>query len=321
MKAGGVRLVRVCDSRLGLAEAVAVRYGIDRAGDRIEDVLDDERVDAVLIALPDDQHVPVAMAALEQGKHVLVEKPLGLGASECRELAASVQRTELCLQVGAMKRHDPAIRFASEFIRDEIGEVRSFSIWYRVSSYRPDIEATLFLPPVLAAESASSAPYKTDRKRYYLATHGSHVFDLVRFLGNEPVSVQTQLAHDVDFYTWQGLMETSGGGLGQFEISVPVVGDWAEGAVVYGEGGSLSLRTHFPFFRRPSDVRAFSARGREWSAPLCFDSDPYERQIEAFARSIAEGSAPSPDVMDGVRTVEIIEAVAASVETGTRMPV
>ena len=81
------------------------------------------------------------------------------------------------------------------------------------------------------------------------------------------------------------------------------------------------MHTHFPFFLRASDVRAFDARSREWSQPLFGDSDPYKRQIEAFADAIARDLAPSPSVEDGIAAVELIDAVSRSVSAGRRTAV
>lgn len=50
--------------------------------------------------------------------------------------------------------------------------------------------------------------------------------------------------------------------------------------------------------------------------PTLTDGDAYERQVEAFARTIREGGRPTPDVRDGLAAVRLIEATAAAVETG-----
>lgn len=88
-------------------------------------MLDQERLDAVIIATPDHHHVQAAMLALQAGLDVYVEKPLSLTIREGRLLADMVQKTGRVLQVGSQQRTMEINRFACEFIRDGgIGKVR-----------------------------------------------------------------------------------------------------------------------------------------------------------------------------------------------------
>src|SRR5947199_2688508 len=74
------------------ARAAADRLGIPRAYGSYEALLDDPEVDAVYIPLPNDEHVPWSIRALEAGKHVLCEKPIGLSAAEGRRLVEAGRR-------------------------------------------------------------------------------------------------------------------------------------------------------------------------------------------------------------------------------------
>ncbi len=322
VKADGVELRTVCDTRRRLADAIARRYEIPRVSDDVNDLLADPDIEAVLIAVPDRYHIPLATDAVKAGKHVLVEKPLGMSSEECRGFVSLAEESGLKVQVGAMKRHDPGIEFAHRFIREVMGEVISFRSWYTVSTYRPEYEATLFAPPPAGSEpSPAEAGDKADKERYYLATHGAHLFDLIRFLVGEPAGVTARFARPLEgHYSWHGLMDLVEGGLGNFELTIPVSREWDEGFELYGEHGSLSIRTPFGFFVQPSEVRVFDGRRGEWCAPLLGDSDPWERQLESFAAAIRTDDSTSPDAQDGLAAVELIEATARSVETGERVP-
>ena len=61
--------------------------------------------------------------AITAGKHVLVEKPLGVTIEECKELKDIVKKSGLKLQVGNMKRYDPGIKAARDFVHNEMGEM------------------------------------------------------------------------------------------------------------------------------------------------------------------------------------------------------
>lgn len=317
-KADGVELVAVSDPSAEVAGAVARRYGVRSAYTDQAQVFADDSVEAVIVAAPDRFHYPIASAALEAGKHVLVEKPLASSTAEAEALADLVDHSGLKLQVGAMKRHDQGIQFAKEFITNRLGEARSFNAWYRIGDLRPGIEATLF-PYVHADLTArqAEATFKADRRRYLLATHGAHVFDTVRFLLGDVASVVARHREDGKDQLWQVLLTTTSGAVGTISITVDVPGVPTEGIEVFGSLGTVRVDTEFPFYKMASTVRAYSDGGTV--VPSLTDGDAYERQAEAFARTIREGGRPNPDVHDGLQAVRLIEATATAVESGEQV--
>lgn len=314
-KAEGVQLVAVSDPSADVANAVARRYNVPSAYTDQAQVFADASVDAVLVAAPDRFHYPIASEALKAGKHVLVEKPLASTVQEAGALAELVEQTELVLQVGAMKRHDQGVQFARQFVSDRLGKPRSFNAWYRIGDLRPGIEATLF-PHVYADMTAhkNEATYKADRQRYLLATHGAHVFDTVRFLLGDVASVIARHRQEGRDQIWQALLTTTSGAVGTVSITVDVPGLALEGIEVFGASGTVRVDTHFPFYRRSSTVHAYS--DGQTIVPILTDGDAYERQAEAFARTIRGGGQPDPDVHDGLQAIRLIESTATAVETG-----
>ena len=79
-------------------------------------MLADPEVEAVIVATSDGFHVPASIRALEAGKHVLCEKPIGVSVEEVEELAAAVNASGKVLQVGHMKRFDPGLEAARDFV-------------------------------------------------------------------------------------------------------------------------------------------------------------------------------------------------------------
>lgn len=319
-KARGVELAAICDASPGLLDRVGDRFAVPERFTSYGDLLDLADIEAVLIAASDPFHVPLALQAIEAGKHVLVEKPLGVNSEECRRLVRAVEESGLKLQVGAMKRHDPGLEFARRFIEERIGDIVSVKGWYQDTSFRPALQETL-LPPVIEAEGIvrPAEDPKSDRQKYFLATHGAHLFDNLRWLGGQITALTTVFVCREDQYCWQGLLEFAHGGIGQFDLTVKIHSDWSEGYEVQGSGGAVMARTFLPFYHRPSEVRAFDRKTEEWSTPLGPHSNPYKRQLESFARAIREDRSPIPDVWDGLRVVELLEAVEASVRTGGRV--
>jgi predicted dehydrogenase len=252
-----------------------------------------------------------------------VEKPLGVNSEECAELWEVVRRSGKKLQVGSMKRHDPGIAFAHDFIRDQVGEIFSASGWYRDSMFRYDVQDAI-LPRVLTSSEAirpAIDPKTADRRHYSLVTHGAHLFDTLRFLAGDVSAVNVGLVEKCNQYCWHGLLHFETGALGTFELSVKVSGDYTEGYIVHGEHGSVEIRTFLPFYNRPSEVRAFDGRTQQWHTPLGSDSNPYKNQIEAFARAVLEDRPTNPDAADGWAAVTLLETIEESVKCGHRVEV
>jgi predicted dehydrogenase len=316
-KADGVRLIAVSDPSETLAHGVAARYGVTGYTDTAD--LLAHPLDAVVIATPDRLHLSLGVQALEAGRHVLVEKPAADTAAHAAELVARAESAGRKLQIGAMRRHDPGMAYAREAMA-EIGTVLTASSWYRIpATLRRPTEAALFPPLVVDKDvSATEAAFKADRERYLLLTHGAHVFDTLRLLLGDLTDVRAQVARKAPNFSWHSTFRLAGGGLVTSEISADVHGEYAEGVEVYGEHGHVSIRSSFPFFRHASRVRVHLDRTGETRTPEFGASDPYQRQVEAFAQAIVADTATDPSGPDGVAALELIEAVAASGAQGLR---
>lgn len=312
VKADRIRLTAICDPSPTLTDALARSYGI--AGFTDAEELLAQEIDAVIVAAPDRLHRSLADQALRAGKHVLVEKPLAGTSADAEALAQTAAATGRKLQVGAMKRHDPGIAFAKSVL-PRIGQIVTAQCWYRVmAALRPATEATLF-PRLVVDEDVrkTESELKAGREHYLLMTHGAHVFDGLRYLAGEVASLRSDLAHVGSDYSWHGtgrLLDS--GGLVSFEISANVHAQWSEGFDIYGEKGHIRVTSFFPFFRRASEVTVFTEHDSSELSPVFGDTDPYERQLEAFARAVLDDEPTNPDARDGVAAVRFIEAVVDS---------
>jgi predicted dehydrogenase len=309
-KVAEVELVGVADPSLTLVRGVAERYRVRRCTTQVAELFAAPDVNAVLLAVPDRYHRALAEAALRAGKHVLVEKPLAATSEDCEALVELVGETGLVLQVGAMKRHDPGVRFARDWLRQRVGPVLSFAAWYRVSSLRPGLEATLFPPLIVDPDvRAHEARFKADRARYLLATHGAHLFDSLGFLFGELELVQARFASQGDDCAWAGLVTTRDGAVGSFDLTVDRHGPWSEGLAASGAGGSVQVEADFPFLRRASQVQAFSEAHRSTTVPSFDETNAYVLQLRHFARAVRGEVPPEPDARAGSAAVALIEAV------------
>src|SRR6185295_2243292 len=100
-----------------------------------DEMLADRNVEAIIIGVADQFHVPLALKAIEAGKHVLVEKPLGVSIEECEELRARVHASRFTLQIGNNRRFDPGIAFTQKFIHEQLGPIIALKAWYCDSTH------------------------------------------------------------------------------------------------------------------------------------------------------------------------------------------
>jgi predicted dehydrogenase len=101
-------LVAIADVSPGVAGALAERHAPARAYTDWARMLDDERLDAVVVCSPNATHAEIVLAALDRGLHVLVEKPLCLVPDDAAAICRRRDETGLVVQVGYMKRYDAA---------------------------------------------------------------------------------------------------------------------------------------------------------------------------------------------------------------------
>ena len=270
------------------------------------------------MATSDQFHVTLAKKALAAGKHVLVEKPMGVSVEECEDLRAQVKKTGLILQVGTNRRFDPGLAFARRFIRQDIGTIAVLNAWYCDSVDRYTM--TDNLQPVMLISSEVRRPAgdpKADRTRYFMLAHGSHLVDTARYLGGEVAGVRARLLHVFESHSWSIDVDFASGCLGHLTLIIPARADFQEGIKVFGQYGSVQGRTHLPWYKKAGDIECYSTRDRQYHRPLGADADTYRLQLEAFADTILQGGTQQgASVDDGLAAARAMVATARSVEGG-----
>ena len=317
-KARNAELYALCDAAEDLLEPVAAAHQPRVTYTDFERMLSDPLVDAIIIAIADQFHVPMALKAIEAGKHVLVEKPMGVTVEECEALAAAVSESRLVLQVGTMRRFDPNVAYARDFIAEQMGEVLAMRAWYCDSSYRYEMTDTV--QPLMHTGRAPVRPEgdpKADRRRYHLLGHASHLVDTARFLCGDIVSLRAQLAQKYDAFSWFISTEFADGSIGHLDLTMAVRMDWFEGFHVYGEHGSVVAKAFQPWYLRAAEVECFSDADGSYHRPLGADSHFFRRQVEAFAATILNGARQTgADAHDGLAAVRALVAIERSLSTG-----
>lgn len=317
-KARNADLYAICDIATDLAEQMAAEHRPEVVYHDYDAMLADPKVEAVIVAIADQFHVAASIKAIEAGKHVLVEKPLGTSIEECEVLRAKVHESGLVLQVGNNRRFDPGVEFVARFIREEMGGVIALKAWYCDSTHRYTMTDNLQPIPVLSqnARKPEGNP-KSDRQRYFILGHGSHLVDTARYLGGPMTSVRARHLEKYGSHSWFVETTFESGALGHLDLTIPIRGDFQEGFQVYGEHGSATGKVHLPWFHKTADVECFSERDRVFRRPLGEDSYSYKRQIEGFAAKILDDALSiGATVDDGTAAMRAMVAIARSVESG-----
>lgn len=254
VKAANIELEAIADHDEVLLAEMTHRLRPARAYRDGDDLLNDPRVELVIIAVHDRFHVPLARKAVAAGKHVLVEKPLGISVEECESLRHSLTRNRV-LAVGCNRRFLPGVRAAKRFLFDEGGEVVSYRSHYYDSTFRHSVTQANKFPPAVAPGGNVIGPdgpdwKSTDKRVYNLVTHSPHLLDLARHLIG-PVSavraVYREIGVEADAspalapgHVWWIDLRFLSGSNGQCLRLLPRAGEFEEGFEVHCSGGHVS---------------------------------------------------------------------------------
>ncbi len=317
-KARNAELYAICDAAEDLLQRMATVHQPAMTYTDFDAMLADPRVEAVIICVADQFHVPLAHKAITAGKHVLIEKPLGVNIEECEVLRDKLQNKSLIFQIGNNRRFDPGVAFARRFIHEQIGQLMALKAWYYDSTLRYTMTDNLQPIPVSSAHARKpTGNPKADKQRYFMLTHGSHLVDTARFLAGEIIQVQARLIERFEAYGWFVSVEFGDGSLGHLDLIVPIRGDFEEGFQVFGEHGSIKARGYLPWYHKSSEVECFSSVDRQYKRVLGEDAYTYKLQIEGFADTILHDTPQhGADINDGIAAMRALVAIVRSVECG-----
>jgi predicted dehydrogenase len=304
-----------------------------------------ERMDFVSIVTPNHVHFPAAKAALENGFHVICDKPMTLNLEEAKRLEALVERTGL--QFGLTHNYTgyPMVKEARAIVRaGELGRVRKIVVEYPQG----------WLSTLLEAAGNAQAAWREDPARGgaspVMADIGSHCENLMEYItGLRTEEVCAELSTFVEGRLLDDdasvLLRMRGGARGILFASQIAAGEENALAIrIYGEKGGLEWRQQEPntlVVRRreaPMEIRRAGA-GFSWLSPAALSSTRLpaghpEGFIEAlatlyrnFALALASrlaGETPAavhldfPSVHDGARGMAFIETVVESAKSGIK---
>lgn len=283
----------------GSARSAAEGLGIAKAYGSYESLLADPDIDAVYNPLPNHLHVKWSIRALEAGKHVLCEKPIGLTAAEGRKLAdAAARHPELKVMEAFMYRHHPQWQYTKKAIDSgEIGDLLTIQSAFFYSNTDPANIRNI-------REMGGGG----------LMDIGCYNISLSRFLfGSEPRGVMGAIEYDPAFGTdrlCSGILQFEGG-TSSFTCGTQASPYQRVNAL--GSDGRIEIE--IPFNAPPDrPCRLWHQRGGRMEEVLFETCDQYTIQGDLFAKAVIEDTAVPTPIEDAVANMRVIEAIVRSAE-------
>src|SRR5580700_1135437 len=293
------RLVAIADVSAERARQVATELEIERSYGSLEAMLENKEIEAVLIATPDKFHAEAVGLAARAGKDVLCEKPLALNLPDAHETLDAVAKAGRRLQVGFMRRYDPA--YAAAMQRIEAGEIGVPVIFKSVGRDKDQ-------PPLAAYES------NVNGMLFY--TNTIHDFDLARWLMRDEVSgvhayttsaIRPEVTKYGDVVASVVNLQYKQGAIGNIESYAQAVYGYDVRTEIVGSKGSIFVGS----LQRMPAVFLSSRGGEQVLADHFLSSfaDAYLAEVRDFVRTMLSDRAPRVTGEDGLKALAI--AVAA----------
>ncbi len=292
-------LVAVADVNLERARRTAAELEIENAFGSLEELLDHKRVQAVVIATPDKFHSAAVKAAARARKDILCEKPLALSIADALECLDAVAKAGVRMQVGFMRRYDPA--YSAAMKRIEAGEIGTPVIFKSIGRDKDG-------PPLTA--------YQPNINGMLFYTNSIHDFDLARWLMQDEVSevhayttvtIRPEVAQFGDVVAGVVNLKFVQGAIGNVESHAEAAYGYDVRTEIVGSKGSILVgsmnRTPVAFLSAQGSSRPLSDHF------LSTFADAYLAEIRDFTERILNDKALLVNGEDGLRALAI--AVAA----------
>lgn len=314
---------------------VAKKFGEARGVDyttSIQDALSRDDVDAVAVCTPSGTHADLTVAALDAGKHVVVEKPLDVSVDAAEKVRAAQERSGKTVTVISQHRFDPASLLVHEAVADgRFGRITSgvaSVAWWRSQDYYDS--------------GAWRGTWALDGGGA-LMNQGIHTVDLLVWLLGEPVEVFAWtdcLAHqgiEVED-TAVAAIRFANGALGTLHGTTAAYPGLTVRLAVHGDRGSAVIDDdeldyfHAAAGESDADAPAYGADAdanqaaivlpRNGSGAPSAGADPaalsnrHTDQFRDFLDAVEQGRPPMVTVDDGIRTLAVVCAIYESARTG-----
>jgi predicted dehydrogenase len=296
------RLVAVADAAADRARNVASELEIDNAFSSLEEMLEYKELDAVLIATPDKFHAKAIELAAGAGKDILCEKPLAVNLADAHAALKAVAKSGVRLQIGFMRRYDPA--YAVAMSRIEAGEIGEPVLFKSIGRDKD-------VPPLAA--------YQSNVNGMVFYNNTIHDFDLARWLMRDEVdevhsyttvAIRPEVAQYGDVVASVVNLKYEHGAIGNVESYVQAIYGYDVRTEIVGSKGSIFIgsleKTPATFLSAGGGMQILADHF------LTRFGDAYVAEVRDFVHKTLHDHPPSVSGEDGLRALEIAVAAEAS---------
>lgn len=296
-------LVGVADPHLARAKSLALRHGAT-AHSSYEALLDAEPLDAVSVCVPHDLHLPVALAAVDAGLHLLMEKPIANTLEEADEMIAATKRASVRMMIGFVHRFRPEVLEARRLLADGLLGTPTTALDAFCSFGGPH-------PPAWVWSSARAGGG-------VLMYGGIHAIDrLLWLLDARIVSVTARTHHSFGFGDVEdgmcAMLELESGATAVLiENSVPYgrPGGWR--TELFGDQGAIRIQTG-EWVEVTTATNTFTVQAH--------DEEHFQREIDEFVAAVLEDREPSVPASAGRDALAVALAIYESASRKTTVTV
>lgn len=312
-------------------ETLAKRFDVPSIYREYQELLERDDIDAVSVAVPNILHLPVVKAAFEAGKHVLIEKPLARNAAEGVEMVEAARAHNKVLGVSFQRRTRHDVMLMKEaYDSGEFGNVYYSKAWWMRRSGIPGLGSWF-----TSKEAAGGGP---------LIDLGVHVLDMLMYvLGNPEVHSVSGSTYSEIGPTGRGGWPGSGSNRMMLEGQKYEVEDLASAFIRLKNGGTMLLEASWASFTEQIDDFGIQIYGSEGGARIfakqyaltdtlevyknfgdaTMDAKPrlvaregHAQIIHRFIDSIQNGTPMTPNGIEGLANIRLIDAIYRSAELG-----
>ena len=305
------QVTAICGQEPDVLAAVSQEHDVPRCYEDFTELVADREVELIVIATPHALHAPMAVQALQAGKHVIVEKPMCVSLQECEAMIRAVEESGKILAVDQVLRFYPYYQSIKEHLQQGgLGEVYYAEADYLHNTTRLIRERTLW---------RGSA----EHSHYPILGGGSHSLDMLRWLVGEVDRVHCEAVQRAmpDFPFPDCMIATlhfANGAVGKCTTSYGLVRETMHNLVLFGTEGSIERARG-----RHDRDKHFQNRGEhesleeEWPVPFRPPGGkPIAAVVDHVYECVVNNETPLTNVWEGANTVAVALAAIESWQTG-----
>jgi predicted dehydrogenase len=303
----------VCDAVLERAERVARMYNVPVVTTNASDIIDSPDIDVVVVATPARTHAPLAKAAIEAGKHVVIMKPMTTSVEEAEELVDLAERRGVIVAVDHTFVYTGAVRMMRDLVESgALGEIFYVdSVRINLGVFQSDVNVIWdlaphdvsiidyvlggILPTQVSAFGAAHAGSRRENIAYLTMRYGPNVVGHVHVNWLAPAKIRrTIVGGSKQMIVWDDMQPS-------------------EKLLIYDKGVTIAPDDD------PEKVyeELVSYRSGDVLAPRLDDREALSVEVDEIIRCIRSGGTPTSDGAAGLRAVRVLEAAARSARDGS----